>query len=164
MGLMLPGELVTVLQDLGYNWPEADEEALFDIAQRWMDFAPRLDAVASSAHAAVQPALAANSGEAIEAFARLWQAEDSPLASLRDAGTGAHTVGPLMVLISGVVLALKINVIVQLTVLVVEIAQAVATAPPTFGASLAEIPVFKEITSRLVNLLISLAVEQVLGG
>jgi hypothetical protein len=61
------------------------------------------------------------------------------------------------------VLALKINVIVQLTILLIEIIQAIATAAPTFGASLLEIPVFKKITDMAINLIISQAMEAILG-
>jgi hypothetical protein len=62
------------------------------------------------------------------------------------------------------VLALKINVIVQLIMLAIEIAEALATAAPTFGASLAEIPIFKEITQLIIDQLINLALNAVLGG
>lgn len=162
MGLQLPGELVHLLQDLGYNWPEADEEKLFELGSTWMGFAPSLSPIADQADAAAQQVLG-QQGDAIDAFRAKWTAEDAPLASLRDSITGAELVGPLLMVVAGVVLALKINVIVQLVTLAIEIAQAIATAAPTFGASLLEIPVFKEITNRLVNLVISLAIEQILG-
>lgn len=162
MGLQLPGELVTLLQDLGYNWPEADEEKLFELGSTWMNFAPNLQPIADQADAAAQQVLSQH-GEAIDAFRAKWTAEDGPLASLRDSVTGAELVGPLLMVVAAVVLALKINVIVQLVTLAIEIVQAIATAAPTFGASLLEIPVFKEITDRLVNLVISMAIEQILG-
>jgi hypothetical protein len=163
MGLQLPGELVTLLQDLGYNWPEADEEKLFDLAMAWNEFAPRLDPLADRLDAAAKRVWTENSGDAVNAFRERWVGEDAPLASLRAAATGAEVVGPVLIVVAAVVLALKINVIVQLTVLAIEIIEAIATAAPTFGASLLEIPVFKEITNRLVNLLISLATEAILG-
>lgn len=163
MGLQLPGELVTLLQDLGYNWPEADEEKLFDLANMWIDFAGKLDPVADKAEAAARTVWADNSGEAIDAFKDKWTADDSALASLRDSVTGAQMVGPLLMVAAGVVLALKITVIVQLVTLAIEIAEAIATAAPTFGASLLEIPVFKEITNRLVNLAMNQAMEAILG-
>ena len=163
MGLQLPGELVTLLQDLGYNWPEADEQKLFELAMAWTEFAPRLDPIADQLDAAARRVWTDNSGDAVSAFRDKWTADGAPLASLRDAATGAEVVGPVLVVVAAVVLALKINVIVQLTLLAIEIIEAIATAAPTFGASLLEIPVFKEITNRLVNLVISLATEAILG-
>ena len=59
--------------------------------------------------------------------------------------------------------ALKINVIVQLTLLLVEIIEAIATTEVTFGASLLEIPAFKKLTDIAINFLMSQAMEVVLG-
>jgi hypothetical protein len=53
---------------------------------------------------------------------------------------------------------------VQLTLLAIQIAQAVATAAVTFGASLLEIPIFKLITGALIDQLLNMATEAVLGG
>lgn len=64
---------------------------------------------------------------------------------------------------AGLVLALKINVIVQLSILVIEIVQAIATAAVTFGASLAEIPIFKKLTDIAINLILSQAIEALLA-
>jgi hypothetical protein len=104
-----------------------------------------------------------NQGDAVDAFRAVWTAGDGALASLRDSVTGTQLMGPLLMVAAAVVLALKINVIVQLTILACEIVEAIATAAPTFGASLLEIPVFKELTNRLVNMLISMAMDAILG-
>ena len=66
-------------------------------------------------------------------------------------------------LCAGVALALKINTLINLGILAAEIVEALATAVPTFGASLAEIPVFKEITSRIIQGIINEAVNQLLS-
>ena len=58
---------------------------------------------------------------------------------------------------------MKINVIVQLTILLIQIIQAIATAAPTFGASLLEIPVFKKLTDIVLGVLIDQAIGVVLG-
>ncbi len=73
-------------------------------------------------------------------------------------------IGAGLMACAGIVLAVKIDVIVQLVSLAIEIIEATATAPVTFGASLLEIPVFKEITGLLINLLINLALNAVMGG
>ncbi|MEE3920570.1 hypothetical protein V2I01_27060 [Micromonospora sp. BRA006-A] len=59
--------------------------------------------------------------------------------------------GAGLIICAAIVLALKIAVIVQLAILAFEVAQAIATAVVTFGASLAEIPIFQIITREIVG-------------
>ena len=99
MGLQLPGALVTLLQDLGYNWPEADEEKLYDLGSMWMDFAPRLQPLADQVESGAQRVWTDNHGDAVDAFKAKWSAGDAPLASLKDSVTGAEMVGPLLMVI-----------------------------------------------------------------
>jgi len=161
---MIPGELANLLNELGYTWPKSDEEKLFELGQNWLSLAAEMQTVGQSADAAVQPVAAANQGEAIEAFLTAWRSDDAALSVLDSGVTGANVIGGALFVCAGVVLALKINVIVQLTILAIEIIQAIATAAPTFGASLLEIPVFKKLTDVVINLLIDQALGVILGG
>jgi hypothetical protein len=164
MGLQLPGELVSILGMLGYNWPEADEEKLFDMGQAWIDFASSLDGIVTQAVTHGQRVADQHTGDAIEAFQKRWNDPESPVNNLSDGSTGALLVGVGLVIAAGVVLVLKINVIVQLISLAIEIAQAIATAIATFGASLAEIPIFKMITSMIIDQLLGMAIGALLNG
>ncbi|MEH1031275.1 hypothetical protein F4558_002494 [Micromonospora profundi] len=162
MGIQIPGELSGLLNELGYVWPESDEERLFELAQAWIAFGAEADAAATDATAAVA-LLAGNDGSALEAFRGQWSDSDSAAAVLQDLGFGARAVGAALLVCALVVLALKINVIVQLTLLAISIAQAIATAAPTFGASLLEIPVFKKLVDIAIDFLIGQALEAILG-
>ncbi|MFI5843473.1 hypothetical protein ACIA8K_27575 [Catenuloplanes sp. NPDC051500] len=164
MGLQLPAELIEVLGLLGFTWPEADEERLFELGQSWMNAAGMIGGHVSAADAAAAGAWQGNRGEAITAFQTAWAAADGPTAQLADAQTGAQIMGAGLMVMAGVVLALKINVIVQLTILAIEIAQAIATAVATFGASLLEIPFFKIATQLILDQLLSMAIDAVLNG
>jgi hypothetical protein len=82
---------------------------------------------------------------------------------LSDASTGVELGGAALLLCAGIVLGLKINTIINLTILAFEIASAIAEAVPTFGASLAEIPVFREITKRIINAIINEAINAIMG-
>jgi hypothetical protein len=53
---------------------------------------------------------------------------------------------------------------VQLVMLAIEIFEALATAPETFGASLLEIPVFKEITGMIINAIINEAINALMSA
>lgn len=53
--------------------------------------------------------------------------------------------------------------IVQLVILAIAIAEAIAAAGPTFGGSLLAIPVVKEVIGRIINLLTSRSLVVLLG-
>ncbi|MGK5742709.1 hypothetical protein [Micromonospora sp. URMC 103] len=163
MGLEIPGELADLLNELGYTWPKSDETQLFALGQQWIQFAGTLGEVGQEADAAVRSALTGNRGADIDAFQAKWSGDEAGRQVLAEGMTGAQAIGATLIVCAGIVLALKINVIVQLTILAVEILQAVLTAPETFGASLLEIPVFKKLTDMAINFLISQALEVVLG-
>ena len=163
MGLQIPGELANLLNDLGYLWPKSDEEKLFELGQHWIDFSSAVRQAADDADSAAARAWTGNTGDAVDAFRRFWADEKSASATTHAGANGSLAVGAALIVCAAVVLALKINVIIQLVTLAIEIAEALATAVPTFGASLLEIPVFKEITNRLMQLIISEALGAIIG-
>ncbi|RKR87025.1 hypothetical protein BDK92_1297 [Micromonospora pisi] len=163
MGLQLPGELADLLNELGYTWPKADETKMFELAQMWFGFADQVAPLPAQAHAAGQSVLAQNNGPATDAFAKLWTANSAAVPVLDNAVTGAQAIGAALIVCAAVVLALKISVIVQLTILLIQIIQAIATAAPTFGASLLEIPVFKKLADIAIDYLVGQALEALLG-
>jgi hypothetical protein len=162
MGLQLPGELVYVLGLIGLNWPEADEEKLFELGQGWLDFAGELNRTAGDSDRAAAGVWDGSSGAAITAFQQDWS-DGGPAASLRVGGEAAVMFGAGLMVYAAIVLALKINVIVNLVVLAAEIAEAIATAGPTFGASLLEVPVFQQLTRTIVENLIWQAIGEIVG-
>jgi hypothetical protein len=164
MGLTLPGELVTVLGWIGYDWPTSDEEKLFGMGQAWLNFAGDVSGASADAADGARRVTDANTGAAVAAFQRWWSSPDSAPATLADAPTGATILGAGLIVCAAIVLILKIQVIVQLVLLAVQVAQAIATAVATLGASLLEIPVFKMITEAIVGILIDQAINALLGG
>ncbi len=164
MGMTLPGELERLLNDLGFNWPEIDEERLFELGQSWSAYGGKLEQISADAERAAEEVWSGNSGPAIEAFKSRWEHEKSPAQILKKGATAGHTLGAILMVCGEVVLALKINVIVQLTILLMEIIEALATVEVTFGASLLEIPVFKEIQQMVINAIINEAINAILGA
>ncbi|WP_433181249.1 hypothetical protein [Actinoallomurus sp. CA-150999] len=164
MGLTLPGQLETLLNDLGFTWPEIDEERLLSLGHSWSAYGSRLQQISRDAQSAAEEVWSGNSGPAVERFKSRWEHEESPARVLSDGATAAHALGAVLMVCAAVVLALKVNVIVQLSILLAEIIEAVATAAVTFGASLLEIPVFKEIQQRIVNAIINEAINTILGA
>lgn len=163
MGLQLPGELIGLLGMLGYTWPEADETKLFDLGGTWMGFSSTLRDIATDADASAQRLWTENRGDDFTAFQERWTGEDSLTEAMTTAAGSCLAAGAGLFMAAGIVLALKISVIVQLVMLAIQIAQAIATAVPTFGASLAQIPIFKMITGAVIDLLIDQAIGALLG-
>lgn len=164
MGLQLPGELISLLGMLGYTWPEADEEKLFQMGGDWLDFAADFGTPVQDADGHAGLVWSANEGDALKAFQQAWQEPEAPVPALRDGQVAANIMGAGLMVCGMIVLALKITVIIQLTWLAIQIAMAIAEAPATFGASLAQIPIVKMITSMLIDLAINMALEAILGG
>lgn len=164
MGLELPGELRSLLSVLGYTWPEADESKLFEMGNAWIGFSGKLAGVVAEANTGAGAVWSANSGQDISAFQSWWSKEDSPAASLSDGVTAAVLTGTGLIICGAIVLALKIAVIVQLVILAIQIAQAIATAAVTFGASLLEIPIFQQISRTIVGNLVQEVLWKLIDG
>ncbi|GAA2423143.1 hypothetical protein GCM10010191_38830 [Actinomadura vinacea] len=163
MGMQLPGELISLLGMLGYTWPEADETKLFEMGQRWVAFGGTLSSGVGEAGGAGQAVNMAGMGQGFDSFQRAWADPKAPQTLLGKATSGAMVVGVGLIVAGAVVLVLKISVIVQLVILAFQIAQAIATAVVTFGASLLEIPIFKIITGLIIDQLIGLALNAIMG-
>ncbi|WP_033339584.1 WXG100-like domain-containing protein [Catenuloplanes japonicus] len=164
MGLELPGELVTVLGWLGYEWPDADETALFEMGQAWIGMAGTLESTITAAEGAAGTVQSDNAGPAMQAFGTWWTADGSPVPTLGSGVDAATALGAGLLASAAIVLALKIQIIVQLILLAVAVAQAIAAATVSFGASLLVIPLLKEAARMVVGLLIDQAIAAVLGG
>lgn len=163
MGLQLPGEVAYLLNMLGYTWPTADETVMFGMGGEWTAFSADVGTVLADADSAAQFLASVNSGEGLEAFLAQFAEEEGPQAVLADLGQASHVTGAALQVMAGVVLALKITVIIQLLILAYQIAVALAAAGPTFGASMAWIPVAKKIADMGINLAINLALEALLA-
>ncbi|GAA2136410.1 hypothetical protein [Glycomyces algeriensis] len=164
MGMDLPGELIGLLGMLGYEWPESDEESLFNLAGEWTGMADKITERVESLQSAARTLLESNSGAHIDAFQREWEAEESSPAALAESADPAYILNIGLIAMAGIVLALKVQVIVQLVILAAQIVWAIATAPVTFGVSLAQIPIFKQITGFIIDQLMGMATNRVLNG
>jgi hypothetical protein len=161
--LTLPGELAQLLNMLGYMWPKCDEVRMFEAGGKWLDFGDKLKALHGEGNTHGERVTSENMGADIEAFVAKFGADKSAPKIIDKGGTGAMVVGAGLYVGAALVLALKITVIVQLTTLAIQIASAIAAAGPTFGASMAWIPVAKKLADMAINLAIELALSQILG-
>ena len=157
--LQLPSELATFLNIIGYKWPESDETKLFEMGQKWMKFGGDAKEILDQAEQGASKVWSENQGDDIMRFADHWKHSEGPAKVLQDAATAAQLVGTGMTIVAAIMLALKIQVIVQLVQLMIQTFHAIAMAVPTWGASLNWIPIYNQITSRAVGM----AIDQVIG-
>ena len=122
MGLEIPGELRSLLDVLGYTWPEADEALLMEMGQSWISFAGRIGAIVSEAHSTASTVWSEHSGDAVTAFQDWCAGEESPAQTLSDGANAAVLTGAGLLICGGIVLALKVAVIGQLVILAAEVA------------------------------------------
>lgn len=138
MSLTLPGELVWVLDLLGYNWPEADEEALHQVAETWRGFGAQLEKIEAEGEGFARTVVAANVGSATEGFSKDWGAYTGANGEdryLPDAKLACEVIALAFDAAAIAVLTAKLSVIAQLIALAIEIIAAQAAAPFTFGLS-----------------------------
>ncbi|MFF3908450.1 PE-PGRS family protein [Streptomyces sp. NPDC001848] len=138
MSLTLPSELVWVLDLLGYSWPEADEEALHEVAEAWRSFGRQLEEIEAQGERFARTVVAVNVGTAVDGFSKAWGAYTGVGGEDRyipDAKTACEVIALAFDAAAVAVLTAKLAVIAQLVALALEIIAAQASAPFTFGLS-----------------------------
>ncbi|WP_338673286.1 toxin glutamine deamidase domain-containing protein [Streptomyces sp. SCSIO 30461] len=135
--MMLPDELVWVLQMLGYTWPKADEDKLRESAAVWRKFGDDVTALHSTANTSARTVTAHNAGESIDAFVRAYEKFDGGGGDgyLANAAEAAYIIANVMESCAYLVEFAKWAVIAQLIALAIEIFAAQVAAPFTFGLS-----------------------------
>jgi len=164
MGITLPHELVSILSLLGFTWPQGDETKLLDLGQTWNGLSGQLNGHVQTANSAATNVWTTNASDMVTAFQTKWTGEAGPANRLAMGATGTNIMGAGVMVASGIVLALKMNVIVQATMTVIAIASALAAAFVTFGATAALVAALREALKRVLNWLLNQAVMKVLNG
>jgi hypothetical protein len=162
VGLQLPDWLTEPLSWIGLDWPQADEEKLFEAGQAWIDFSTQLSPAAAHANSAATNVWSTNDGPASDAFKTWWNDDNGPNRRLADDMVAAMVIGGALILFAAITLALKIMFIVQLIILAVQVAVAIAAAIPSLGASTATIPAFIAATRLVCAKLIHRVVDDII--
>jgi len=164
VGMQLPGEVRDFLSVVGFDWPAGDETALLDLGQTWTQLSGMIERQVDQAHQAARLVWDRNASDMVDAFSSMWNGQEGPAGQMSRNGTGGDIIGAGLMVCAGIVLALKVNVIVQVTLTLISIATAVASAFVTFGASAAVVPLLREACKRLLDYLLDQAIAKVLGA
>ncbi|QTZ94167.1 hypothetical protein [Streptomyces auratus] len=158
---MLPVEVDWVLDLLGFQWPNIDEDKMRDAAEAWSSFAASVRAAQQQGESATQAVRGANSGEAIEAFENKWK-KFSGDGFLDESAEAAEALAIVLQIVATIIMVMKLAVIAQLIALAFEFAAAQAAAPVTLGASEAGAAAATATTRVMVRQIISKAKTQIL--
>jgi hypothetical protein len=162
VAMNLPGELVWVLDMLGYEWPPIDEDELRRAAEIVRRFGEDLEGTIELASSRINDDLsAAMRTGSNEAYKTAWNTtRDGSMRQLVDLIDPAATG---MDLFADAVVAMKVKVIAELVITAAQIAAAAASAIFTLGASLAANAAIIAIRKKALDLLTDLAVEAIAG-
>lgn len=159
MAMNLPGELVWVLDMLGYDWPPLDEDEMRRAAQIMRAFKDDIVGTVDVADKSVKSGVgAAVQGQVSTSFTNAWDTDKASniqkLIDALDPVAGGIDIG------AEAVLALKVKVIAELVITAAQIAAAVASAFFTFGASLAANAAIIALRKKALDVLTNIAVDQ----
>lgn len=158
MSVMLPGDLVFVLNLIGFNWPTADEDKLRQSAQHWREYASELEHVIADTNRVLVQVRADNSGESIDALEQHWQDFAQHLHGAHDAaGTAAEVLDDFALAVE----VLKGKVVAQLLILAAELAATTGAAFFTFGVAEAAAPEEIVATQGFMRWATNVAIQKV---
>jgi uncharacterized protein YukE len=159
MGVVLPGGLAWVLNLIGINWPNIDEDQLREAANTLRGIGTDLSGHGDEAKSEIEKMLQVNKGQSMDNFNALWQKVISGhLPQLKE---GLDLLGTALDASAVVIEGMKVAAIVQLGILAAEIISDQAEAFFTFGASEALIPIQTEVTSQICKAALKQAVNAV---
>ncbi|GAA3004675.1 hypothetical protein GCM10020229_15740 [Kitasatospora albolonga] len=161
MGVVLPDELAWVLDLIGVNWPNVDEDDYREMADALRSFAEEIDSGVTDAHSAVQDMVGANAGLAVQAFEAHWgKLSGTHLHQLAEGGRiAAVALDGTALVIEGA----KIAAIAQLCIMAAEVIAAQAAAPFTFGLSEVGALGATQVTRLIVKRLLKEAEQQIIS-
>jgi uncharacterized protein YukE len=132
MATTLPDELASLLNMLGFQWPNVDEDRLRAMAGQFKQVAGEVDAAKSKHESSASMLAENNAGQAIDAFVAHSGTASLNLDHLK---TACGVIAGVLDALADVVVVAKTAVIAQLVALAAEIAAAAAASIVTFGLS-----------------------------
>lgn len=155
----LPGALTWVLNLVGVQWPNVDEDQLRSSADSMRQISQELNGNTGTAQTGIAQMLQNNSSQSLQMFEALWNKVAG--SHLPQMAQGLNILADGLDVAAVVVVGLKAAAIGQLAELAAEILSDQAEAPETFGASEALVPVQTEATSGIMKEIMDQAIQQI---
>ncbi|WP_327350744.1 DUF6531 domain-containing protein [Streptomyces sp. NBC_01304] len=165
MGYVLPGWLDEILDFIGINFPNVDEDDYREMADAMRELADAFDGHSAEAQAAVSRLLSSSEGWAVDALQDHWgKVKASHLDQLPDV---ARQFANAMDVVADIIYGMKIKAEVELGVLAASVGVSMGLAFVTGGLSAligaAEIAAMREVVRRLVKEAAEQIVDQVIS-
>jgi hypothetical protein len=157
MGVTLPSEVAWVLDLIGVEWPNIDEDELRSAADQLRQLGSELSSNNGEAKSDIEEMLGVNSAESLQIFEALWKKLSD--GHLQQLGEGMDLLATGLDIAAVVIVGMKLFAIGQLVVLAAEIIADQAAAIETFGASEALAAAQTEITEQIVKQAIEQAIQ-----
>jgi hypothetical protein len=164
--LVLPDALTWVLDIVGVDWPNVDEDQLRSAADELRQMSQELGSDTDDAKSQVEQMLQNNSAESLQLFEALWNKVAG--SHLPQVAQGMNVVAGALDAGAVIVVGMKVAAIAQLAILAAEIISDQIEAAFTFGASEALIPVqtiaTREIMKTIEKKVIDQLEQQLIGA
>lgn len=161
MAIELPNEVVQLLNFIGINFPQVNEDSVRDFARHVRNFATSVDSTHQAATATVQQMNSAYSGSSYEALVAKWaKMSDGHMTDLINA---CHIVADALDAAADVIVGMKVEAIGELVVLAASFVADQAAAVATFGLAEAALAAIEEAGTKICKLLEQQLEQYVIG-
>lgn len=161
MAIELPGELVWVMNLLGLNWPQANEDKVREFGGHIRDFGRNLDGVHQSVTDTVQQIGQHYQADSYEQLLANWSRMSND--HMRELVEVCEIAAVAMEVAADGIIAAKLSVITELGIMAAEFVADQAAAVVTLGAAEAAEVLLVEATKKIVNALLKQLEQQLIS-
>jgi uncharacterized protein YukE len=161
VAIELPSEVVQLLNFIGINFPQVNEDSVREFATHVRDFATNVDGTHQAATSTVQQMNAAYSGSSYEALVAKWSQMSS--SHMTELVTACHVVADALDAAADVIVAMKVEAIGELVVLAASFVADQAAAVATFGLAEAALAAIEEAGKKICEFLEQQLEQYVIG-
>lgn len=165
MGYTIPGWLDDVLDFIGINFPNVDEDDYRDMAGAMREFAEQFEGHGGDAHAAFSRILSSSEGWAVDAMEKHWnQVKASHLEKLPEL---ARLFADACDVLADIIFGMKTKAEVELGVMAASVGISAGLAVVTGGLSAligaAEVTAMRQVVKRIIDEAVDRIVDEVLA-
>ncbi|MCC9312361.1 WXG100 family type VII secretion target [Kitasatospora sp. RB6PN24] len=158
---MLPSEVAAMLQFIGVNWPNVNEDKVRHFADHVREFADNVDGTHQKATATVTNMAADYQGGSYDALVSSWAHLSS--SHMSDLVSTCHTVATALDAAADVIVGMKLQAIEELAVLAVTFVADQAAAVATFGLAEVGLVAIDEAAAQITKFLEQQLEQYIIG-
>ncbi|MFE0457946.1 WXG100 family type VII secretion target [Kitasatospora sp. NPDC058965] len=161
MAIELPDEVVSMLQFIGVNWPQVNEDKVREFATHVRTFATNVHETHQDSTATVKQLSEVYQGASYDALIRRWSELSN--SHMNDLVTACHAVADALDVAAGVIVGMKLQAIEELTLMAITFVADQAAAVATFGLAEAGLLLLEEAATGVVNYLEQQLEQYIIG-